>query len=61
MADITMCDGGTCKVKETCFRFKAIPSPHWQSYFQGIPVTDIGCEYFWKIDFEDCSQIDVGE
>ena len=31
MPDITMCTNGECSLKESCYRFRAIPSP-WQSF-----------------------------
>ena len=32
MADISMCEGKGCERKETCYRFKATPNEHRQSY-----------------------------
>lgn len=32
MADITMCQNHKCEKKEECYRYKAIPNPHYQSY-----------------------------
>ena len=31
MADVTMCTNGDCLLKESCYRFRAIPS-HMQSF-----------------------------
>jgi hypothetical protein len=55
MPDITMCPGGECPLKETCYRFKANPSS-WQSFFHEPPYKieyysegkNISCEYYWK-------------
>ncbi len=48
MADITMCTGEGCPAKERCFRFRAVPNRHWQSYFQKPPWQEdtYHCEYF---------------
>lgn len=49
MPDISMCKGDGCTIKETCYRFKAIPSG-MQSYFTNSPVNDDGtCDYFMEI------------
>lgn len=49
MPDISMCNGDKCTIKETCYRFKAIPS-EMQSYFINSPVNDDGtCDYFMEI------------
>ena len=56
MADITKCDGGDCNMKETCYRFKAMPCEMWQSYFVEIPSKGIDeygntiCEEYLKTD-----------
>lgn len=51
MPDISMCKGENCPLKEKCYRFKAIPSEFWQSYFSEIPYSfeSNGCEYFWEV------------
>lgn len=48
MPDITMCLGYTCRVKEKCYRFKAVPNPYRQSYFTLPPVTENRkeCEHY---------------
>lgn len=50
MPDISMCKGGDCPLKETCYRFKATPSD-WQSYFGETPYNEEkkDCDYYWKI------------
>jgi len=35
MADISMCQGGVCPIKEKCYRFTATPSMVWQAYIMG--------------------------
>lgn len=47
MADITMCDDKKCKRKDTCYRFTAKPSTHWQSYFWETPRKDDKCNMYW--------------
>jgi hypothetical protein len=53
MPDITMCKGENCPKKETCYRYRAIPSEHRQSYFVTSPIKDDVCEYYWKIEKTD--------
>lgn len=36
MADLTMCRGGECPLKNRCYRYTASPDEH-QSYFVEIP------------------------
>ncbi len=53
MPDITMCKGGSCSIKETCYRFKVIPNPARQSYFSTPPFiieknSKIDCKYYEK-------------
>jgi hypothetical protein len=50
MADISMCKGEGCKLKENCYRFKANANEFRQSYFSKPPNnTPTECEYYWKI------------
>ena len=37
MADITMCSGSNCPIKDSCFRFKAEKNMIYQSYFLNVP------------------------
>ena len=48
MADITMCSGQDCPMKERCYRFTA-PKNSWrQSYFFNPPIKeDKTCDHFW--------------
>ena len=59
MPDISMCKGVNndnviCPKREDCYRYKATPSEHWQSYFTVAPFDNKKypkiCEYFWKIE-----------
>jgi len=51
MADITMCSGKGCRVKDKCYRFTAKKSEFWQSYFLNPPLevkNDVlACRMFW--------------
>lgn len=51
MPDITMCTGrnieGVCPIREQCYRYTAVPNPHWQSYMHApIAHEDKVCESF---------------
>lgn len=50
MADITMCEGTECSLKDTCHRHTAIPTPGWQSYFVKVPWNKETktCLEFWS-------------
>lgn len=48
MADITMCEGTNCPLKDRCYRHTAPENPYRQSYFMGVPVKDGECEYYWE-------------
>lgn len=49
MADITMCSGQGCPLKDNCYRYNATATPMWQSYFSTVPVKKDGtCEYHWS-------------
>jgi hypothetical protein len=56
MADITMCSGNYCELAQTCYRYKASPTPHYQSYFLKPPIKDGKCEYYWEVKTEDDEQ-----
>ena len=47
MADISMCQGTGCPLKEECYRHTAIPSA-MQTFFVYVPYDHAykGCEYF---------------
>jgi hypothetical protein len=46
MADITMCSGGGCPMKNNCYRHTATANEYRQSYFCEVPVKEGECEYF---------------
>ncbi len=46
MPDITMCKGKDCEIKNSCYRYKAIPDNYLQSYFLVSPIKKNGCEYY---------------
>ena len=54
MPDITMCKGENCPMKETCYRYKATPNEHRQSYFIKPPFEmvegRIECPLYWEIN-----------
>lgn len=56
MPDITMCNNSKCPIAQWCYRYRAIPTPHWQSYahFEPKSYKNIGtitdqCEHAWSI------------
>jgi hypothetical protein len=50
MPDITMCVGGSCPLKNDCYRFRALPSPHRQSFFMNVPYSKDQCMGYWPLD-----------
>lgn len=50
MPDITMCKGDGCELKNKCYRFKAKPESHWQSFFITPPIRNGNCPDFWPIE-----------
>ena len=48
MADITMCSGEKCPLKENCYRYTAKPNEFRQAYFMEPPVSEGKCEHFWR-------------
>lgn len=52
MADITMCMGEECPLKEKCFRFLATPEQNldMQTYFAKPPFEGDECKMFWSIE-----------
>ena len=48
-----MCNGALCDKKHLCYRYNAIPTEHWQSYFVEAPWVDHHgkqvCDKFWEI------------
>lgn len=49
MADITMCKPIHCRLKDTCYRYKAEPTPRYQSYFFNEPYKNKECSYYLKL------------
>jgi len=47
MADISMCSGKGCDLKEKCYRFTAPKSKYMQSYFTIPPIKDGKCDMYW--------------
>ena len=50
MADISMCRGEGCPLKESCYRHKAKKSEYWQTYFVEVPYENGECKYYWKLE-----------
>ena len=48
MTDYCMCYGEGCKDKEICYRYRAKPTPGWQSYFKEQPGKDRNCGQFLR-------------
>ena len=47
MADITMCLGKGCQVRETCYRYTAPVDQYMQSVYTETPKTR-PCPHFWN-------------
>ena len=48
MADITKCEDTLCPSKETCYRYTAPASEHWQSYGKFNREEDAyNCDMYW--------------
>jgi len=54
MADISMCSGKDCPLKDSCYRYTAEPSEYRQAYFASSPYSFISkkCLMYWKIKDE---------
>jgi hypothetical protein len=50
MADIEMCKGTDCPLKETCYRFTAKPNEFMQSYSTAVPYNKETntCTEYWN-------------
>lgn len=42
-------NGNYCELAQTCYRYKATPTPHYQSYFLNPTVKDGKCYYYWEV------------
>ena len=51
MADIAMCSGKDCPIKETCYRFTSLVNEYGQSYFLEPPGKiekgKFTCDMYW--------------
>jgi hypothetical protein len=52
MADISMCPGVECPLRDNCYRYRAIPNKHRQSMFMYPPYKDGTCGNFWDINLK---------
>ncbi len=53
MADISMCFGRGCTVKQSCYRFRALSDGDNQTFanFDRSPIQESSdCGYFWPIE-----------
>ena len=49
MADITMCKGTDCPMKNNCYRHTASVNMYRQAYFINVPLKeDKTCDEFWQ-------------
>jgi len=47
MADITMCKGKNCPIRDNCYRFTAKKDTIGQSYFVKEPIENGVCDMYW--------------
>jgi hypothetical protein len=47
-ADITLCFGEGCPMREKCLRFLTPPDEDAQSFFVNTPWANDGCNFFWR-------------
>jgi hypothetical protein len=45
-----MCKGDGCTQRDQCFRFRAKPDKHRQSYFMDVPGSGDECHHFMPVD-----------
>lgn len=48
MADITMCNGMGCYLRDKCYRYTATPNKYSQPYFLNEPIKEGKCDYLWE-------------
>lgn len=53
MADICMCRGEGCQVKDRCHRHTAKQSTLRQAWFTETPGRDDQCEHYWPVNRTD--------
>jgi len=58
MPDISMCNGGECPNKDECYRYRAYPKKHMQSYMTIPPFVQEGCSEFIEIDGRPIRKVD---
>lgn len=46
-----MCCNYECPLREKCYRYRARPDQHWQSY-SWYKYENDKCDYFWKLDVQ---------
>lgn len=58
MPDITMCCNCHCPMRGKCYRYRAVPSPDWQSFALFLYVVKMNnknmpefeCDHFWEVN-----------
>lgn len=55
MADISMCEGTGCPLKDHCYRYTAPKNEHYQAYFSFVPwgAPEMGKCTFYVRDTQD--------
>lgn len=53
MPDISMCANMSCPKNQMCYRFRAVPSKHMQSYINPKLEPGRECPMFWEIEDGD--------
>ena len=48
MPDITMCRNSSCPARRTCYRYRAVPNPDWQS-IAGFHGSDEDWSCYWPL------------
>lgn len=48
MADISMCEGNGCPLKDHCYRYTAPKNEHYQAYFVEVPwdTEELKCTFY---------------
>ena len=55
--DITKCKGTNCDKREFCYRYTAMESKYYQSWFVDAPIKKDGtCDEYWEIKCPYCGQ-----
>ena len=53
MPDITMCRDHNCPKRDSCYRYRAEPTPRRQAYFSDTPGEGEECEWYWEMEVLD--------